>query len=49
MPMKTILVDANHTLVVDGVLFQAMYELLETYPNPKIILTNANDEEKIQL
>lgn len=43
--MKTILVDAYKTFVFDGKVFDEMYQLLEKYPNPKIILTNANDEE----
>jgi HAD superfamily hydrolase (TIGR01509 family) len=43
--MKTILVDAVNTFVVDGEINQEMYELLETYQNKKIILTNANDEQ----
>ena len=43
--MKTILVDAVNTFVVDGKINQEMYELLETFPNKKIILTNANDEQ----
>jgi HAD superfamily hydrolase (TIGR01509 family) len=43
--MKTILVDAAYTFTVDGKVFKEMYELLETYPNRKIILTNANDEQ----
>jgi HAD superfamily hydrolase (TIGR01509 family) len=44
--MKTILVDAVDGIVSDkGVLFQEMYNLLETYPNPKIIVTGANDEQ----
>ncbi len=44
--MKTILVDAINTLVIkeEGI-FQNMYELLEKYPNDKIILSGANDEE----
>lgn len=46
--MKTILVDAVNTLVVKGDgLFQDMYELLESYPNRKIVLTNADDEQMI--
>ena len=46
--MKTILVDAwNAFFVADGI-FQEMYEMLENYPNPKIIVTNANDEQLIQ-
>lgn len=44
--MKTILVDAIHCFVSsEGEIFEAMHKLLETYPNPKIILTGANDEE----
>lgn len=44
--MKTILVDAINGLILeDGTLFQAMYELLEQYKNPKIVLTGANDEQ----
>jgi len=43
--MKTILVDAVGTFVVDGKINQQMFELLETFPNRKIILTNANDSQ----
>jgi len=43
--MKTILVDAYKTFVFDGKVFDEMYQLLEKFPNSKIILTNANDEE----
>src|SRR3989344_5799025 len=44
--MKTILVDAiNGFVLEDGSIFQDMYELLETYPNRKIVLTGANDEQ----
>lgn len=44
--MKTILVDAVDCFVSDaGVIFQEMYDLLETHPNKKIILTGANDEQ----
>lgn len=44
--MKTILVDAINGLILeDGTIFQAMYEMLETYPNRKIVLTGANDEQ----
>ncbi|MDO8557049.1 MAG: HAD-IA family hydrolase [Candidatus Jorgensenbacteria bacterium] len=39
--MKAILVDAAGTFTVNGRIFQKMHELLETYPNRKIILTNA--------
>lgn len=45
--MKTILVDAiNAFIFKDGNIFQEMYELLKKYPNPKIILTNANKEQR---
>lgn len=44
--MKTILVDAINGLVLeDGSIFEAMHVLLDSYPNPKIILTGANDEQ----
>lgn len=44
--MKTILVDAVHCFVSNtGEIFEEMRKLLETYPNKKIILTGANDEE----
>lgn len=47
--MKTILVDAVDGFVIEtesGVqIFKEMYDLLETFPNRKIILTGANDEQ----
>jgi len=47
--MKTILIDAVYTFVVesDRVFkpFKQMYNMLETFPNRKIILTSANDEQ----
>lgn len=44
--MKTILVDAVDAFVIEGKgVFTEMYDLLETYPNRKIILTGANDEQ----
>lgn len=51
--MKTILVDAVYTLIVEnenGVfeVFRDMYKLLEEHPNRKIILTNA-DTEKMEV
>ncbi len=47
--MKTILVDAVNTLIIEGQgVFAEMHQLLETFPNQKIILTNANDEQIIQ-
>ncbi len=45
--MKTILVDAAGTFVVDGKIDEKLYNLLETYSNKKIILTNANDEQLV--
>jgi len=44
--MKTILVDAINGLVLeDGTIFKDMYEMLKSFPNPKIVLTGANDEQ----
>ena len=44
--MKTILVDAINGLVLeDGSILGPMYKLLENYPNNKIVLTGANDEQ----
>jgi HAD superfamily hydrolase (TIGR01509 family) len=44
--MKTILVDAVDTFIIEGQgVYQPLFELLEKYPNPKIILTNANDAQ----
>lgn len=44
--MKTILVDAVDAFVsAEGVIFNEMHDLLETFPNRKIILTGANDEQ----
>lgn len=46
--MKTILVDAVDTFVIEGQgVYQPMFELLEKYPNRKIVLTNANDEQMV--
>ncbi|MDR2189659.1 MAG: hypothetical protein LBP53_00180 [Candidatus Peribacteria bacterium] len=46
--MKTLLVDAGHSLVIQGQgIYQPLYELLETYPNPKIALTNATSQQQI--
>lgn len=46
---KVILVDAVHTLVVEDEkgfsVFDEMRTLLETFPNRKIVLTGANDEQ----
>ncbi|MEI7809952.1 MAG: hypothetical protein WCI41_00120 [bacterium] len=50
--MKTILVDAVYCFIIkqdeNFVVFQDMYRLLEAYPNNKIVLTGANDEQKIK-
>jgi HAD superfamily hydrolase (TIGR01509 family) len=44
--MKTILVDAVNCFVSeDGKILLEMHDLLETYPNKKIILTGANYEK----
>ncbi len=47
--MKTILVDAVYTFVIESEgafkIFKQMHDLLETFPNRKIILTGANDEQ----
>jgi HAD superfamily hydrolase (TIGR01509 family) len=44
--MKTILVDAVDAFVIGGEgIFEEMHDLLETYPNKKIVLTGANDEQ----
>jgi FMN phosphatase YigB (HAD superfamily) len=44
--MKIILVDAINTFVIKETgIFKEMYTLLESYPNKKIVLTGANDEQ----
>jgi|TARA_B100001971_G_scaffold120509_1_gene110949 HAD superfamily hydrolase (TIGR01509 family) len=44
--MKTILVDAINAFILKGEgVFNEMYKMLELYPNRKIILTGANDEQ----
>ena len=44
--MKTILVDGISGLILkNGTLQQEVYKLLEQYPNPKLVLTGANDEQ----
>jgi HAD superfamily hydrolase (TIGR01509 family) len=48
--MKTILVDAVDCLVIEKEngtfhIFKEMQDLLENFPNKKIILTGANDEQ----
>jgi HAD superfamily hydrolase (TIGR01509 family) len=47
--MKTILVDAVDAYVIEGQgIFKKMHELLESYPNRKIVLTGANDQQFIE-
>lgn len=50
--MKTILVDAAYCFTIEKErkfeIFKEMYELLETYPNKKIVLSGANDEQIIK-
>ncbi len=44
--MKTILIDAIHTLVSpSGELNESLHTVLESYPNTKIIVTNADDAQ----
>ncbi len=44
--MKTILVDAIDCLIIEKKgIFAERYNLLEKFPNKKIILTGANDEQ----
>jgi len=44
--MKTILVDAVGCFVIPGEgIFEKMFDLLETFPNKKIILSGANEQE----
>ncbi len=51
--MKTILVDAVNTTIIKDessafVQFKELFDLLETYSNPKLIVTNANDEQLVE-
>lgn len=46
--MKTILVDAWNTFVTEEGINFDLKKLLDSYPNNKIILTNANDEELVK-
>lgn len=44
--MKTILVDIAHTFFIyNQGIFKEMYDLLEEYPNRKILVTNAGTEK----
>ena len=45
---KVILVDAWNTFVTEEGVFIEMQELLDSYENKKIIVTNANDEQLIK-
>ncbi len=44
--MKTILIDAWNTLITSAGVDSELHELLEGYPNKKILVTNANEEER---
>lgn len=47
--MKTILIDAIQTFVLEtGEIYEPLYELLEKFDNPKIIVTNADDDEILE-
>ena len=46
--MKTILVDAWNTFVTEEGINFDLKKLLDSYPNNKIILTNANEEELVK-
>lgn len=47
--MKTILVDAVDAFVIEGEgVYRPLYDLLETYPNRKVILTNADDAQMVE-
>ena len=51
--IKTILVDAVDTSIIENevgeyIQYKELFNLLETYSNPKLILTNANDEQMVQ-
>jgi HAD superfamily hydrolase (TIGR01509 family) len=50
--MKTIFVDAAFTFTIEKngtfVVFRELHELLDTFHNKKIIVTNANDEQMIK-
>lgn len=46
--MKTILVDARNTFITAEWVDQNLKTFLDSLENPKIILTNANEDEKIK-
>lgn len=46
---KTILVDAVDAFVIEGEgIYKPLHDFLEQYPNRKIVLTNANDEQMVK-
>lgn len=47
--MKTILVDAWDTFIIKDRIFYEMKILLDSFENRKLILTNANGEQMIEL
>lgn len=47
--MKTLLVDAWNTLVFDSKIHTELQEMLDTFPNPKIVVTNATPEKQLEL
>lgn len=47
--MKTILVDAWNTFVLKEGINEDMKIMLDAFPNPKIIVTNANADQMVEL
>lgn len=47
--MKTILVDAWNTFITENWINKEMQDLLNMFPNKKIILTNANKQEQEEM
>ena len=45
---KVILVDAWNAFFTEEGIFEDMYKMLEEFPNRKIILTGANDEQMVK-
>ena len=45
--MRTILVDARNTFLTEDGINKDIQSLLDAFPNQKIIVTNANDEQRI--
>ena len=47
--MKIILVDAVDCFVIEGEgIYKPLHDLLEQYPNRKILLTGANDQQMVE-